>query len=376
VLAAPGALKPAMRLDCHVEILDDAPVLVEQNHEVIVFIGTDEVPAQVTLLDRERIGPGEEGWVQLRLARPVAALRGDRLILRRPSPAITIGGGVVVDPSPPRHKQFQGEVIASLEVMEKGTPEDLVLQELGERGMEVSGIARATGVEGAVDIVRSMVEAGDLVWLGSADAGELSSRSVVMRAAVVDRLAVIASDTLERFHARRPLEGGMRRDEFRAALGGHDQRVFDELARELERRGVIRSEGAVVARPAFRIQLDASQRQAADAFLAAARANPYAPPAPEAFGLTDGLVLALEATGELVRVADQIAYPADVFDRIRDSVLSKLERDTTITLAEYRDLFGTSRKYAQPTLEYLDERRITRRKGDVRVRYRGAGAGG
>ena len=78
-------------------------------------------------------------------------------------------------------------------------------------------------------------------------------------------------------------------------------------------------------------------------------------------------------TGEIVRVADQIAYPVEVFDAIRDGVVAWLDREGSITMAEYRDRFGTSRKYAQPTLEHLDELRVTRRKGDVRVRFRGAG---
>ncbi|HEX2282157.1 MAG TPA: SelB C-terminal domain-containing protein, partial [Thermomicrobiales bacterium] len=160
------------------------------------------------------------------------------------------------------------------------------------------------------------------------------------------------------------------------ALGVRSQRTFDELVRELERRGVLRAEGASIALPGFRISFDESQRRVADAFLAAAREAGFSPPAPQALGLSDREVGALEALGEVVRVSEQIVYPAEVFARIREMVIAKLERDTTITLAEYRDIFDTSRKYAQPTLEYLDERRVTRRKGDVRVRYHGSGARG
>jgi selenocysteine-specific elongation factor len=170
------------------------------------------------------------------------------------------------------------------------------------------------------------------------------------------------------------LEPGIRREELRTAIGAPAPRVFDDVVRELERRGVIRTAATVVASPEFRIMLAPAQRAAADTFLAAAREAPYSPPPPEAFGLPDRVIAALESMDEVVRVSEQIAYPTEVFDDIRARVIEKLDRDGTITLAEYRDLFDTSRKYAQPTLEALDERRVTRRKGDVRVRFRGQGA--
>ena len=372
ILAPPGTLTPSMRLDARIKVLHDAPVILEQNDEVIAFTGSAEIPARITLLDRERIGPGEEGWVQLRLAHPVAVLREDRLILRRPSPAVTIGGGMIVDPEPARHKRFQDAVIESLSVLAEGTPEDLVEQELGERPMEIGDLARATGIDGIQDVVASMIDRGDVTALSDVS---LSSRTVVLRTTALERLVATASSFLERYHAENPLSAGVRRDEFREFVGKHASRLFDEVVRELERRDVLRSEGAVVAAPRFRITLTDAQRHAADAFIETAQAARFSPPSPQSMGMTDDLLAALEATGELVQVADQIAYPADVFAEIRSRVIEKLERDTTITLAEYRDIFDTSRKYAQPTLEYLDEQRITRRKGDVRVRYRGPGAG-
>lgn len=376
VLAMPGALTPSLRLDARISILHDAPIILEQNDELIVFVGADEVPAHVTLLDRDRISPGDAGWVQLRLSRPVAVLRGDRVVLRRPSPAATVGGGVIVDPVPPRHRRFQQEVIANLEVMAEGTPEDLVLQELGDRPLELGELARAVGIEDVAPVVVSLVKAGELVVPGSKADATPGARAVVMRKAAFDRVAAESVAAVERYHGAHPLEPGMRREDLRSLMGIASQRIFDELVRELERRGLLKASGASVALPGFHIALDAKQREAADAFLREARQARFSPPAPQALGLGDDLIAALESLGEVVRVADQIVYPADVFAEIRDAVIAKLERDTTITLAEYRDMFDTSRKYAQPTLEYLDERRITRRKGDVRVRYHGAGARG
>lgn len=375
VLALPGSLTPSMRLDARVSILHDAPMILEQNNEVVVFAGAAEVPARATLLDREQLGPGEEGWVQLRLSQPLAVLRSDRLILRRPSPAATIGGGVIVDPTPPRHKRFQDDVIATLAVLAEGTPEDLILQELGDLPVELGELARTTGVEDTQAVIDTLIEAGDVVVLTPGSVSAVNNRSIVVRTSVFDRWISSVSSFLETHHKSHALSPGVRRDDLRDVLGIRSQRPFDEVLTELERRDVLRTDGAIVAAPGFSIVLDIQQRQLADAFLMEARTAGFSPPAPDSRGISEDLLAALQATGEIVRVADQIAYPTDVYSEIQSGVVAKLERDTTITLAEYRDMFGTSRKYAQPTLEYLDERRITRRKGDVRVKYHGAGSG-
>jgi selenocysteine-specific elongation factor len=368
VIALPRALTPTMRLDVRLRVLDDAPAMVAQNDEVIVFIGSAEVPARLSLLDREEIGPGEEGWVQLRLTRPATALRGDRVILRRPSPAVTIGGGVVVDPDPARHRRFRPEVIAHLDVLQQGAPEELITQALGDGLAEVAALARTVGVPDVENAIAAMIASGELVALGDAPA---SSRTSVMRASVFERLARTLEEYLAAYHARHPLSPGPRRDELRGPLGLASAKIPEDLVRAFERAGTIRIEGPIVALPNFSIELDREDRATADAFLAAARAAPFGPPAPATAGVGEGLLNALETTGEIVRVADQIAYPADVFDRIRTTVLEMIDRDGAITLAGYRDQFDTSRKYAQPTLEYLDEQRITRRTGDARVRFRG-----
>jgi selenocysteine-specific elongation factor len=376
VLAPAGTLSPSMRIDGSLRLLDDAPVVVEQNQDVQVFIGSAEVGARVTLLDRERIGPGEEGWVQLRLAQPLSVLRGDRFILRRPSPATTIGGGVVVDPTPARHRRFQRELIASLDVLRKGTPGDLVLQQLGQRPAELGEIERAVGLDDLVDIVADLIASGELIAPGHAPGSPLARRTLLMRATAFERAAERARDLVDQHHRAHALEAGMRREDLRGALGIRSQRAFDEIVRELGTRNIVRADGAYVASPEFRIELLPEQRRQADAFIAAARDAAYTPPPPQAFDVSPALVQALEALGEVVAVADQIVYAADVFEALRDRVIAHLDANGTIALAEYRDLFGTSRKYAQPTLEYLDERRVTRRQGDVRVRYRGPGAAG
>lgn len=374
VLGIAGAMVPSMRLDIRMSILDDAPIIVQQNAELIVFAGAAEAPARVTLLDVDQIGPGEKGWVQLRLAQPITAIRGDRLILRWPSPATTIGGGTVLDPNPARHKRFREEIIGRLSVLAEGTPEDLLLQQLGDRAIDIGELAAATGIVEIRSVVTGLFDSGDVKVLPQGSKDSFSDQSIVVRASVLDRSALAVGDVIQSHHATHPLSPGYRRDDVRRLLNIGSSRTFDAVVQELERQGVVRTDGALIAAPDFEISLTEAQRAVADGFLKAAHVSPFSPPSPGDLGVADDLLAALQAMGEVVRVTEQIAYPAEVLAEIQARVLEKLDRDRTLSLAEYRDMFNTSRKYAQPTLEYFDERRITRRTGDVRVRNRGTGA--
>ncbi len=374
LIAPSGALTPSLRLDCRITLLPDAPAALEQNDEVILFAGAAEIHGRVTLLEQETLAPGAETWVQLRLAAPAVALRGDRVILRRPSPAATIGGGIVVDPSPPRHKRFQPGVIRNLEMLAEGTPADLLLQVLGDDILEAGALARTSGVPDALSLLPDLVSGGDVVIAAEIGAATISDRTMVLRHARFERLASTVETALAEHHRAYPLSPGIRRDDVRSLLDIRSQRPFDALMRAMQAKGLARSDGAVVAAPEFLVRLDATLRQVADAFLTSARANPFAPPSPDEHGVSPDLVNALVTLREVERISGQIVYPMNIFETIRQRVLDKLGEDGQITLAEYRDMFGTSRKFAQPTLEYLDELRVTRRKGDVRVKFVGPGA--
>jgi selenocysteine-specific elongation factor len=264
-------------------------------------------------------------------------------------------------------------VIATLEMLERGTPEELIAGTLGDTVQVVSTLARSSGLPDAERTIAGMVERGALVALSGSG---VTPRTAVMQAVAFERARTRAAAYLSDYHARHPLMPGARRDELGAHLGLQSQRALDELFHALADVGALRIDGAIVALPGFAIELSADDQKRANAFLEAATAQPYSPPAPSSYGLDDALLGALAVTGQVVRVAEQIAYPAEVFQRIRDEVIAWLEREGAIALSEYRDLFDTSRKYAQPTLEHLDEMRVTRRKGDVRVRFRGPGAAG
>src|SRR5215213_2194612 len=172
VLAQPGIMSPSQRLDVRLRLLPDAPVALKQNDEVDFFTGAAELPARITLLDRERLEPGESAWVQLRFRAPIAVLRNDRFIVRRPSPSETLGGGETIDPNPPRHRRFRPETIAALETLAAGAPDEILLQALEQRPIEIkelrageAGLSRKQVEEALAQLVAE----GDAVMLGGSE---------------------------------------------------------------------------------------------------------------------------------------------------------------------------------------------------------------
>ncbi len=130
VLALPGQLRPTMALDVRLDVLAGAPRPVAHNAVLDLYLGASETPARVVLLEGDELQPGESGWAQLRLARPIVAAWGDRFILRVPSPSLTIGGGVVVEPWARRHRRSDAAVLARLVTLSQGNPEEIVLAAL------------------------------------------------------------------------------------------------------------------------------------------------------------------------------------------------------------------------------------------------------
>ncbi|GAB4209834.1 MAG: hypothetical protein OHK0022_41670 [Roseiflexaceae bacterium] len=175
LLALPGRLRPTELVDVRVRLVQHLERPLVQNTPLDLFVGAAEVPCRATLLDRDELRPGESGWLQLRLAHPIAAARGDRYILRTPSPSQTIGGGVLVDTHPPRHRRFRPEVISALESLARGTPADLLRRPLADglphswpELLRLSGLGEDAAREGLAELLAS----GTILTLGELPTAE------------------------------------------------------------------------------------------------------------------------------------------------------------------------------------------------------------
>jgi selenocysteine-specific elongation factor len=370
VLAPPGVMAPSQRLDVRLRLLPDAPIALKQNDEVDFFAGTAELPARITLLDRERLDPGESAWVQLRFRAPLAVLRNDRFIVRRPSPSETLGGGEIVDPNPPRHRRFRPETIAALETLAAGAPDEILLQAIEQRPIEIKELrAGATGLSAAqVDAaLAELIADGDAAVLGGPGRPP-GATDFAIATSLLESLTRQMSDVLHSHHASQPLRPGLAREEARRRLGIGQPRLFDDLIATLAGSGALIDDGATLRLPEFRVTLDPARRAAADRYLAAIRAQPYTPPGPHEHGLDLETLAVLEHLGEVAKIAEGVYFAPEAWDALVQGTLAYIDSNGAMTLSQFRDHFGTSRKYAQAALEFLDQLKYTRRVGDDRVR--------
>ena len=370
VLAPPGMMTPSQRLDVRLRLLPDAPVALKQNDEVDFFAGAAELPARITLLDRERLDPGENAWVQLRFRAPIAVLKHDRFIVRRPSPSETIGGGEIIDPNPPRHRRFRPETIAALETLAAGAPDEILLQALEQRPIEIKELAAAAAglsPQQVDEALAQLIAEGDVIVLGGSGRAP-GATDFAIASSLLGSLTRQTGDLLRSYHASQPLRPGLAREDARRRLGIAQPRLFDDLIATLAGAGELIDDGATLRLPAFRMTLDPARRAAADQYLAAIRAQPYTPPGPHEHDLDAETLAALEYLREVIKIADGVYFAPEAWDALVQGTLAFIDSNGSMTLSQFRDHFGTSRKYAQAALEHLDQLKYTRRVGDDRVR--------
>ena len=364
VVTTSGWLVPTLAVDVWLRALASAAHTVRHNSTLSFHTAAAEVSARLRLLDRDELSPGDEGWAQLRLLSPVAVVKGDRFVVRTAND--TVGGGQIVDPKPRRHRRFHGGTLEALARAREGSPEETVLALLRSlEPCEVGDLAKRSDLssEEARAAVERLVAAGQAVALTSQPNSPVAE-SLLYSASGFETLTRKAAATFEAFYREHPLRSGMPREELRTRLG-LTARVFAAALGRWAQRGDLLEEGATVALPGRQVKLTSGQEREAAAYLAALGASPFSPP-------TDrqpppDLLAYLEEEGKVVTVAEGVVFGAAAYQEMVERIVGHLREEGTITLAQVRDMFGTSRKYAQALLEHLDARRITRRVGDERV---------
>jgi selenocysteine-specific elongation factor len=334
------------------------------------FVGASETIANLRLLGREELNPGEEGWIQLELRDPIVTVRGDRYILRRPSPGETLGGGVIVDHQPKgRHKRFDENILKSLESLSQGTPADILLE-----------AALALNIASIKEVVaRSRLEANDaesaleqlritnsLITL-EAGTPSIASDHLIIPLPHWNTLRQKVMDIIESYHKAYPLRRGIPREELKSRLK-LSSRAFNALITNYYVRNILKDSSNFIARPEHEIRFDSGQQAKVQALMRKFEQNPFGPPGiKELQAEVDQEILnALIESNELITVSSDVIFHKRAYDLMVDRIKQELQQKERITLSEVRDLFSTSRKYAQALLEHLDASGVTVREGDVR----------
>ncbi|MGD1996389.1 MAG: selenocysteine-specific translation elongation factor [Anaerolineae bacterium] len=369
LVTVPEWLQPTDLVDVQLKYLAAAQKPLKHNTSLKFFCGSAEVMARVRLLGQQALAPNTSGWLQLELTAPLPLVRGDRFIVRRPSPPATVGGGVVVDPHPGRkHRRFHTEVIDQLETLAQGTPGEVLLQTLRQRGpLLVRDLLEIPGLEeSAPQALEELLAHGEAAAL-DAD-GSVRDDLLVAAEDWWEKATTHAEKQLSAYHQRHPLRPGMGREELRSALRLNPA-TFSGLIDRAAEEGLLVDEGATIRLPEHQICLTPEQQQAVDDLLESFRRAPYTTPSvKESITVVGEDVLAvLLSRGSLIQVSANVLFLPSTYEEMGDRIRARIQQEESITLAETRDMFDTSRKYAQALLEHLDAEGVTRRVGDKRV---------
>ena len=361
VLAHPGQYTPTQRLDVQFRLLADVTAPLHHHTEVKLYTGTAETIAELRLLGTDSLNPGQTGWLQLELRTPILAVRGDHYILRRPSPGETLGGGIVVDPQPKqRHKRFDQSVLHGLENMAQGSPADVLLQ-----------AALALGPALTKDVItRSRLDgpAADLALKELLDTGQLIIlEDVLISASHWSALKDSVGAALVAYHQSYPLRRGMPREELKSRLK-LPPRLFNLIIHRLASENILAEAARWVALPGHVVKFSPFQQVKVDKLMEQFAQSPYAPPSVKECQAEVGedIYSTLLDFGDLVAVSDEVVFRKQDYQGMEEKIRLTLRQKGQISLAEVRDLFQTSRRYAQALLEHLDATGVTVRVGDFR----------
>jgi selenocysteine-specific elongation factor len=353
-LADPFRFRPVRKLDCALESLPSAPA-IKNRMPVHFHAGTAEIEAEIRLFRGESaIAPGARTYARIVLRDPALLLPRDRFIIRRFSPVTTIGGGVVLDITPPRKTAYPRERLAGIEKASAAEWIELLVRE-SVAGLSRDELTTRTGllpgqIEPAVRASKSI-----LVF-----PGWLADRTRI------DTIRTALIHQIQAFHQAHPLLPGIPKQALR---GGLPLALLDAILNHPQ----IAVEGDIVRHRSHRVVLQQEETEARvrieSAFEKAGLAVPSVDEALAASGVEPArartLLQILVREKRLLRINDELVFHHSAIDRLRQQLLPLKGRQ--LTVPEFKELAGISRKYAIPLLEFLDHERITRREGDKRL---------
>jgi selenocysteine-specific elongation factor len=376
VVAEKGCMEPSLMIDCRLNYLMDAEKPLENRDRVRVYHGTSELLGRVVIIDREIVNPGDSCYVQIRLESPICARKGDKYVVRTYSPMLTIGGGTILDPNPPKRKRFDERAINELKTKEQGDPVEVIEHVVQKNSGLFPGtgiIAKLTGnrEQDIISILNNLKAENKVVEFSVGEGPCYVHKEFINN--IYEKMKVC----LQQFYSKNPLKAGMAKEELKSRIfeKGIKQKLFDDILLLLESNKLIKTGSKHVALYNYEIKLSPAQSEIKNSLMKLFNTAGISVPKPEeAMASIKGdpgsirmVFDMLMDAGELVKINEDMIISRDSFDKALDILKETVDNHGEITLAQYRDALGTSRKYAVSILEFFDQNKITKRVGDNRI---------
>ena len=378
VLAPKNSMKNTDLLDVKLKVLEDSMRILTNHERLHLYTGTSEILCRAVLLDKEQIGPGEEGLVQLRLEEEIAVKRGDRFVVRFYSPMETIGGGIVLEPNPVRKKRFDAQAIEELKKKESGSLGDVMELQIKEHGDTMITLAELAKVMAhSVDELKEYLE--ELEESGTIFVFPMKKDTYLWHRDSEFAVRQKIEETLQKYHSEHPYRYGMKKAEIHNTfLKKIKPNIFDAYIERMTGENVYGRREEYLSLPGYEVPKDAmylqTEKLIEDTFEKAG--YDFVRFSEIDFGkiprqTAEDVVLMMIDEGKVLRINEEMFTMKHLMDEAKEKIQNHLKEENLITIAQVRDMFSTSRKSAKPILEYMDSIKVTTTTGgeSERVAY-------
>ena len=378
VLAPKNSMKNTDLLDVKLKVLEDSMRILTNHERLHLYTGTSEILCRAVLLDKEQIGPGEEGLVQLRLEEEIALRRGDKFVIRFYSPMETIGGGIVLEPNPVRKKRFDAQAIEELKKKESGSLGDVMELQIKEHGDTMITLAELAKVMAhSVDELKEYLE--ELEESGTIFVFPMKKDTYLWHRDSEFAVRQKIEETLQKYHSEHPYRYGMKKAEIHNTfLKKIKPNIFDAYIERMTGENVYGRREEYLSLPGYEVPKDAmylqTEKLIEDTFEKAG--YDFVRFSEIDFGkiprqTAEDVVLMMIDEGKVLRINEEMFTMKHLMDEAKEKIQNHLKEENLITIAQVRDMFSTSRKSAKPILEYMDSIKVTKKTGgeSERVAY-------
>lgn len=370
-IAPVESMENTMMVDVKLNILESTKRTIKNASRVHFYHGTKEILAKVILLDKDELEAGESAYVQFRFEEELALKVGDHFVIRFYSPLETIGGGVVLDANPVKHRRNQAAVINSMAIKENGTKKEKVYLAICEQGKNLKDANYIRDHIGKEPITKELnklveekaiVQLNDSLYLSKEYLGLLKTRLLKM---------------LREYHKAYPLKEGMNREEVRGKLiPKAPVSAVDSIINYFINKKAVRWESEFISLPDFKVVYKEADTELLNEVENLYRSNGFSPPSlddlAKHYGKNKqytGAIAMLKKSGTIISLDLKYFIHREYYEKALDLLYNHFEKNDEIALGDYRDMLGVSRKYAVALLEEFDKKRITKKVGEGRRRY-------
>ena len=377
-LSIPGYLQPTKIVDASLRLIKSSKKTLKNRARIRFHVNTSEVMGRVILLEREQLNPGEEALCQFLLENLITTEREDRFIIRSYSPSYTIGGGKVLGYNTTRLKRFKGESLKTLKILASGNLSDIVeqvyLNNVAGKGgrsfaLTIDDVSRSVNIHPSIaeKIIADCVEKGVFMKFS------VEGKNVIFHKTHVLSLKERVLNELRKFHKDNPLKMGIDETHLKTLLGKNINPLLITAAlTSLRNEKAVKVTDNKLSLANFKIEVSTQDKGIADKieglFLKAGLTPPSMEEVCTNFGASSKAVIPLLIEQKkIIGVEKGLCFHTMVLDKLKENLREYIKKQGPISVAQFRDLTKTSRKYAVPLLEYFDAIHFTKRTGDVRI---------